>query len=348
MVVKRRDLAILKEPAVLDDDHQPDTVHHSEERVSRIEDYLLPAHTKHSPLHVWVYGKPGTGKTTAAKHLLEKMNKESGVRGIYINCWHHDSLYSILDHITAELRILRAEEQRTAHKLQKFQKHLKEEPFIIILDEMDKPSPKERETIIYSLCSMKKVGLICISNSCDCLFELDARVRSRLNPALVPFNSYSHDQLSVILTDRAQDALVEAAIEDGIIHKIAKLADGDARVALQTLKKAAWLAEKEHASNIGHPHIKRAWSSTRQLKNQYMLGKLTPDHRILNEILKSKNEILSSELRQLYLSECSKIKRKPVAERTFSDYINDLKVAGLAEVERARVRGKVRMLRFAG
>lgn len=338
----------MKEPAVLDEEYLPGTVHHGGKRVVQIEDYLLPAQMKYSPLHVWVYGKPGTGKTTAAKHILEKMNKEAGVKGIYINCWHHDSLYSILDYITAELRILRAEEQRTARKLEKFQKHLNEEPFIIILDEMDRPSPKERETIIYSLCSMNKVGLICISNSCDCLFELDARVRSRLNPALVPFNSYSQDQLSVILTDRAQDALAEAALEDGIIHKIAKLADGDARVALQTLKKAAWLAEKERASNIGHPHIERAWSSTQQLKNQYVLGKLTPDHRILNEILKTKGEILSSELRQLYLAKCSKIKRKPVAERTFSDYINDLKVAGLAVVERARVRGKVRMLRVAG
>jgi Cdc6-like AAA superfamily ATPase len=116
-------------------------------------------------------------------------------------------------------------------------------------------------------------------------------------------------------------------------------------MALQTLKKAAWLAENDRASKITDSHIRKAWSSTRELKIQYQLGKLTRDHRILYDIVKYQGEILSSDLRQLYLLECSRIKRKPIAERTFSDYINDLKRAGLAQVERARVRGKVRLVK---
>ena len=339
------DPGILKNPEVLDEEHLPSRMLRSERRIAEIKGYLSPTLRKQRPMHLWLYGVPGTGKTVTARYVLEKMNRDSGLCGTYVNCWQHDSLYSILDYITAELRILRAEEQRTAKKLEKFQQHIKQEPFLLILDEMDKPSPRERASILYSFCNLPKVGLISISNSCDPLFELDARVRSRLNPALMVFTSYTAEELTTILAERAQEALAGGSWERKTLRKIAELADGDARVALQTLKKAAWIAERDRASKITDSHVRKAWSSTQELKRQYLLGKLTRDHRILYEIVKYQGQILSSDLRQLYLVECSRMKRKPIAERTFSDYINDLKRTGLAQVERARVRGKVRLIR---
>jgi len=336
---------VLANPSILDEEYLPDSVLRREQRIAEIEVCLSPTLRKQRPLHVWLYGTPGTGKTTAARYVLKKIHRESGVQGAYVNCWQHDSLYSILDYITAELKILRAEEQRTAKKLEKFQQHIKQEPFLLVLDEMDKPSPKERASILYSLCNLPRVGLIAISNSCDPLFELDARVRSRLNPALVVFGSYTYEELIAILTERAQEALTDRSWDQRILRRIAELAKGDARMALQTLKKAAWLAERDKASKVTDSHASKAWSSTQELKRQYLLRKLTRDHRILYEIVKYQSEILSSDLRQLYLVECSRMKRKPIAERTFSDYINDLKTAGLAQVERARVRGKVRLIR---
>ncbi len=180
MAIGRQTPRIVKNPSVLEDDYLPEHLLGNDDKLTEIEGYLSPVLRKQRPLHVWCYGDPGTGKTAMARRVLARMRRESGVKGVYVNCWGHDSLYSILDYITAELRILRAEEQRTARKLEKFQQYIKDEPFILILDEMDKPSPKERASIIYSLCGLPQVGLVCISNSCDPLFELDARVKSRL------------------------------------------------------------------------------------------------------------------------------------------------------------------------
>ena len=346
MVSTTRESRIFTAPEVLDDGYLPTSLTGGDAGLAEVQDCLAPVLRKQKPLHVWLYGAPGTGKTATARSVLEEMQRKWGAQGAYVNCWQHDSLYSILDCLTAELRILRAEEQRTARKLEKFEQRIKDAPFVLILDEIDKPLPKERSDILYSLCGLPKVGLISISNSIDPLFDLDARVRSRLNPALVAFQPHTQKELRAILVERAREALADRSWDSKTLRKIAELAKGDARVALQTLKKAAWTADGQGAGKITDQHVRKAWTATQELRRQYVLGKLTPDHRVLYRIVAYQRQILSSDLRQLYLVECSRTKRKPVAERTFSDYVNDLKRAGLADVERARVKGKVRLVRI--
>lgn len=336
---------ILTNPEVLSEEHLPSRMRHNQETVAEIEECLAPISRNQRPLHVWLYGPPGAGKTATARHVLEEARRESGLRGLHVNCWQHDSLYSVLDHLTTELRILRAEEQRSTRKLEKFRKHLGDRPFLLILDEIDRPAPAERSRLLYSFCSLKTVGLIAISNSNSALFELDARVRSRLNPALLVFEPYTEKKLTEILVERAQLAFARGSWTRKLLRQTARLAAGDARAALKTLRRAAWIAERARAKRITPRHMQKAWNSMRRFRARYLLSKLTQDHRIIHRIVQYQKEILSRDLRQLYLVECSRAKRKPVAERTFSNYINDLKNAGLAKVERARVKGKVRLVK---
>ncbi len=88
-----------------------------------------------------------------------------------------------------------------------------------------------------------------------------------------------------------------------------------------------------------------AAEDARVIKKAYLLNKLTPDHKILYEIVKSRKEILSNQLWEAYLSEARKRKVKPIASRTYSEYVNKLRDLGLIKAERARVRGKVRVFR---
>jgi Cdc6-like AAA superfamily ATPase len=76
-----------------------------------------------------------------------------------------------------------------------------------------------------------------------------------------------------------------------------------------------------------------------------ILNNLTQDHRMFYEIVKQKGKILSGDLWQEYLQRCERIRRKPLAWRTFSDYCNRLVQTGLVISERARVRGKVRLFK---
>jgi Cdc6-like AAA superfamily ATPase len=83
----------------------------------------------------------------------------------------------------------------------------------------------------------------------------------------------------------------------------------------------------------------------RVIKKTYLLNKLTTDHRILYDVIKSRKEILSNELWEAYLSGAKKKGIQPIALRTYSEYVNKLRDLGLIKADRARVRGKVRVFR---
>lgn len=153
------------------------------------------------------------------------------MQGIYLNCWEHNSYYSILDKLVRQLRILGAEKLNTSYKLERLKQFIGQKPFIIVLDEIDKPKRTERDSIIYILCNMGNIGLICVCNSRSVLYSMDERIKSRLNAKLFEFNQYTEEDLAFILELRAELALRPDSWNEKTFFKIAKLANGDARVA---------------------------------------------------------------------------------------------------------------------
>jgi cell division control protein 6 len=334
---------MIEDQVALSEAFAPDKLLHREEQVREISRCLSPATKRRKPMNMWVYGKAGSGKTATIRHVLSRLKEKSNVDSLRINCFEKNSFFEILDDIIIQLRILRAEEHRTSLKLEKLRKHLGDRPFIVVLDEVDRIKPSERSSTVYNLDSVGNVGMVCISNSHESMFELDERVRSRLNPHPVSFPAYTAGSIMDILTHRANLALSAGAWTDKALKRIAGMAEGDARVAIRTLRNAAELSEDEHSGRISVRNLQRKWSEAREAKKQYSLKSLTEDHRMLYEIIKKECRVLSGDLWQRYLRKCSRLKRKPLAARTFSDYANRLVQVDLISSERARVKGKVRV-----
>jgi orc1/cdc6 family replication initiation protein len=324
----------------------PERLSGRESQIQEILRCLSGLQNKHKPINLWLYGPPGAGKTATALYVLRELKEKANINGILINCWEKNSFYDILDDIILQLRILRAEEHRTSLKLQKLRKHLSGSSFVVVLDEIDRLKASERSTVLYNLDSLGSVGLVCISNSRQALFELEERVRSRLNAYSVHFPAYAAEDIAGILADRAQLALAEGLCSDQALRQIAQIASGDARVAIRTLQAAAQLAENEKLDAVCVDSLKKQWGNAREAKQDYVLATLTEDHRILYQIVKRQGQILSGDLWQEYLQHCEQVKRKPLAPRTFSDYVNRLVQAGLVTSERARVKGKVRVFKI--
>jgi len=341
-----KELSIVKNPDLLDETYIPANVPVRESHIRELANCLMPALKNKKPVHAWLHGRPGTGKTLTSKFILRKINNEAYVNGVYINCWEHNSYYSVLDKLVRELRILGAEKLNTSFKLERLENHLRRKPFVIVLDEIDLPKKIERDSIIYNLCNIGNVGLICVCNSRSVLYSMDERIRSRLNARLLEFNHYNESDLVFILRRRAELALNPASWSEKILEMIAELAEGDARVAIQTLKKAAYNAENDFSERIRSKHIKDGYNSVRQIKKTYILNKLTSHHRLLFDLVKERKNIHSGQLWKAYLEKCASLDKRPIALRTFSEYMNKLIELDLIQWDRALVKGKVRVFKI--
>jgi cell division control protein 6 len=332
---------------ILSEGYFPKDITSREFQVEELLGCLRPAYKKQKPIHSWLFGPPGTGKTLVSKFILKKIEKEAYVKGIYINCWEYNSYYSVLDFLVRELRILGAEKLNTSFKLERFRQYMGDKPFLIVLDEIDHIKESERNSIIYNLCNTGNIGLICISNSRDALCEVDDRIKSRLNAKQVEFEPYTGMELLGILSQRTQFALRLDSCKENALRIIAHYSEGDARTAIQVLKNASFFAEKELRKTVELKDIKAGYSSTKGLEKARFLDKLSSHHRLLYELVKKRKEINSGELWKIYLSECRRTKKQPIALRTYSEYMNRLIEVGLVQWDRALVRGKVRVFKIS-
>lgn len=340
--------SLMKDPAVLAESFLPERLIDRATEMTELRRYLLPLVHRRSRRNVWVHGPPGSGKTSVVKHVLNEFEDRHGVFGVYINCWECGTWYSVLDRIIRDLRILGAERLSALFKMERLEKALGVKALVIVLDEIDKPSPRDRDTIIYNLCALTNVAVVCICNSRYYYQALDERVKSRLAVALLEFRAYATEAIREILNQRAARGLFPDTLDPQLLVDIATAAAGDARTAIQTLRQAALAAETTGVPAIQAGHVSASHTFALSVKHKYLLDKLSEHHRSIYEIVKASTEIRSAELRGEYVRRCAVQIRRPVSPRTFSLYVKQLVAAGLLHQRRALgIKGNARIFRLA-
>ena len=339
---------IVRKPELLEEAFVPVTVFYRDRQIGELEECLRPALSQKKPMNAWLIGPPGTGKTLVAKFVLRKLSKDGKIAGTYVNCWEHNSYYSVLDRLVCELRVFGAEKLNTSYKLERLRHAVGSKPFVIILDEIDQPNRSERDSIIYNLSGIGNVALVIISNSGDIFFTMDDRIKSRLNAKRIDFPAYAVEDLAEIVRCRAEFALLARTWDAASLKKIAAFAKGDARCALQLLKNAALRADADDCDSLKEEHVQESQTAGAVDKKAWLLDKLSSHHRLLLELIKERGEINSGELWEAYLDRCRAENKPAIALRTYSEYMNKLIELDLVRWDRALVRGKVRVFRIPG
>lgn len=199
------------------------------------------------------------------------------------------------------------------------------------------------DSLLYELTRINEnlssswISVVGISNDLHFKEFLDPRVLSSLSEEEVVFRPYLADELFDILLDRAKVAFREGALDETSLRLCAALAageHGDARRALDLLRVAGELAEREGAGRVGEQHVRQAQQKIEHDRVSEVLKSLPAHSKILlvGAYLLSNNlpaGSITGDVYEVYHELCAVSDLEPLTQRRVSGLINELDVMGI-------------------
>ncbi len=339
---------------VLQSSYMPETISHRDSEIEQVANILAPCLKLEKPSNLFIYGKTGTGKTLTVKHITSNLlgiSKQKGIplKTIYLNCKLKkvaDTEYRLVAQLTRELGYEVAATGLPTDEVYKSffgvidkQKQL----ILLVLDEIDQLVKKTGDEILYNLVRMNEdlensqIVLVGISNDLIFVDNLDPRVRSSLSEEELVFPPYNALQIQEILKERSKVAFKGGCMEEGVIEKCAAYAareHGDARRALELLRVAAEIAERNNSDKVNIGHIDCA---EEKIEKDSVLDAITHQpkqsqatlYSILSLHSKRKESIFTGDIYEIYKQVSSRVGLRPLTQRRVSDIIAELDMLGI-------------------
>ena len=343
--------SIFKNRDVLRHDYIPDTLPHRETQINRLGEILAPILKGNRSSNIFIYGKTGTGKTAAVKYVLKiLLNKAKSfnlpLNFCYVNCRITNSTYRIYSDICYSIGVkVPFTGLSTSELFRRFIKGLDSKGvfLIIVLDEIDELVKSKGDSLLYELTRINesliegKVSVVGISNDLKFKEFLDPRVLSSLSEEEIIFSPYNAKELKDILQQRAVLAFYENAINDGALSLCAALAaaeHGDARRALDLLRVAGELAEREGSDFVSENHIRKAERRMEHDRVVEILENLPLHSKLIlcSMYLLNKANVqyaITGDIYQIYSELCKLSGFSTLTQRRVSGIINELDTIGL-------------------
>jgi cell division control protein 6 len=368
--------SLFKNKGVLQVRYTPESIPHRDEQIKAIAAILASTLRGERPSNLFVYGKTGTGKTLSVQYVRDELVKKADVLGVdvrfeYLNCKLKkvaDTEYRILAALIGQLGgDVPATGLPTDKVWSKFIELVDERKqlIIFIFDEIDQAIKKMSDNFLYSLTrlnqelSQAQISLIGISNEVTFLENIDPRVRSSLGEEEFVFHPYNAIQLQDILKERCVEAFKDGVIVDGVVAKCAAYAareHGDARRALDLLRIAGELSEREGKGEIGEEYIDLANAKMesdkildivegepKQFKLVlYSIMRLTKDENDLDRFY-------TGDVYNYYQDVCAQTKTDVLTQRRISDILAEIDMLGLinAKVVSKGRHGRTREIKLS-
>ncbi|MBC8500437.1 MAG: ORC1-type DNA replication protein [DPANN group archaeon] len=346
--------SLFLDKSVLQSSYIPDEIYHRDEQIEQVASILAPTLKKELPSNLFIYGKTGTGKTLTIKYVSEQLMKISREKKIkldilYLNCKLKkiaDTEYRLIAQLARHFgKAIPPTGLPTDEVYNVFFNALDEKKniIIIVLDEIDQLVKKTGDELIYNLTRINselknsKVSLIGISNDLTFVNNLDPRVKSSLSEEEVLFPPYNAIQIQDILKKRAKKAFQPKIIESGVVEKCSAYAardHGDARRALELLRVAGELAERQNQKTIKIENIDEAEDKIEKdrilelIKNQPKQFQLIL-YAIILKNNSQKGKIFTGEIYDYYKNICNEVSLRPLTQRRVSDIISELDMSGI-------------------
>lgn len=339
---------LFKDREVLRHDYLPDKLPHRESQIRLLGEAVAPVLKNARCSNIFIYGKTGTGKTAVAKYVLSHLEakaKEYGaaVRFCYVNCRMTGTEYRIFANLSQSVGLtVPFTGLSVGEVFDRFRTGLdvSKTLFIVVLDEVDALIKERGDSLLYELTRINetlhksRVSLIGISNDFRLKEFLDPRVFSSLSEEEMIFRPYDASELRNILLERSklsfhEDSLSEAALN--VCSALAAAEHGDARRALDLLRVAGEVAERQGARTITEEHVKEAEKNIEHnrvveaLKNLTLHSKLV----LLSVYHLNKSSVTTGEIYDVYNKLCGELGAGLLTQRRLGTLVNELDVMGL-------------------
>lgn len=307
-----------------------------------------------------VTGNTGYGKTACVQLVLNDLDEVMGPEFKTVYVRDVTSENDALREISSSLQLgTQAKTNRTHYNALKEYIVDNDHKVALVLDEIDKvfnnSNRKDHGNSLFkNLLEARKDALntsdgslviIGITNEVNVDEKFDPRVRSRFEDNGIQFSSYNANQLAKILRVRAKDAFKPGVLEDGVIRKCAALVaqkDGDARKAIELLKKAAKLAVRTDAEVVTKRHVDKAKKRIERDKTLEAVGNLPKQEKIVLYTLLTmrKQRTTTGELYSKYKTKCNKLNISTVTQRRVQELVQDLDMMGLVTAKVKNLDGR--------
>lgn len=342
--------AVFRNKSSLTDQYTPDKIMHRDSEIRKIAEALAPAIRNEKTSNIFIFGTVGTGKSLSVGHVTSELARQSdNINVMYINCKMKkvsDTEYRMLAELARGLgQDVPTTGLPTDQVYRTFFEALDSRKWsvILVLDEIDVLVRKAGDEILYNLTRVNqelknaRLTIIGISNNVSFTDNLDPRVKSSLSEEEIVFPPYNANQLQDILTERASLAFASGALGNGVIAKCSALAaqeHGDARKALDMLRIAGELVEREGGKAVTIEHVDKAESKldtdrvvevirTQPRQSQAVLA------AVLSLSENGHKNIQTGDIFSVYESICADRGLKVLTQRRVSDLIAELDMLGI-------------------
>lgn len=356
--------ALFTDRNALNPEYVPQRLPYRDAQINAVAEVLAPVLHGSKPSNLLLYGKTGTGKTAVARYVLSRLreeNHDSSLVVAYVNTRQENTEYRTLAEFAKALGLqvpftgLSTGEVvgRAFKEIQAAKKNV-----ILVLDEIDYLVKAFGDDTLYEFTrSNEKIApgflsIVGISNDLKFKEALDPRVLSSLREEELVFPPYTVEELHDILQERSAIAFKQSAISNSAINLCAAIAGsehGDARRAVDLLRIAGEVAEREGLQQIDDSCVRRASEKVEQDRIEEALRSLPAQNKaILATAAKFESGTNTGEFYLAYTALCKRIGLEALTQRRVSGILAELDLLGLVEasvVSKGR-RGRTKRIRL--